>query len=193
MVIKVYTSGISGNKEVKKRQQRIMMILESKGIEYEAIDITEPGNEDDKQFMQDHAKPKDGAKHPLPPQIFNELEYCGDYDGFDVANENDELEVFLKMPIPPKPIVPVVNGSAPEPEHSTEKDSNSQVPERQDELALSSVTDSAENELEKPSNVNSEENSEAKETESSEENGLNEESNKTEENADDDEEEEEEE
>uniref|UniRef100_A0A0A9W193 SH3 domain-binding glutamic acid-rich n=1 Tax=Lygus hesperus TaxID=30085 RepID=A0A0A9W193_LYGHE len=119
MVIKVYTSGISGNKEVKKRQQRIMMILESKGIEYEAIDITEPGNEDDKQFMQDHAKPKDGAKHPLPPQIFNELEYCGDYDGFDVANENDELEVFLKMPIPPKPIVPVVNGSAPEPEEES--------------------------------------------------------------------------
>uniref|UniRef100_A0A0A9VX63 SH3 domain-binding glutamic acid-rich n=1 Tax=Lygus hesperus TaxID=30085 RepID=A0A0A9VX63_LYGHE len=135
MVIKVYTSGISGNKEVKKRQQRIMMILESKGIEYEAIDITEPGNEDDKQFMQDHAKPKDGAKHPLPPQIFNELEYCGDYDGFDVANENDELEVFLKMPIPPKPIVPVVNGSAPEPEHSTEKDSNSQVPERSVDIA----------------------------------------------------------
>ncbi|CAB0002319.1 unnamed protein product [Nesidiocoris tenuis] len=116
MVIKVYTSGISGNKEVKKRQQRIMMILESKGIAYEAIDITEPGNEDDKQFMQDHAKPKEGAKHPLPPQIFNELDYCGDYEGFDVANENDELEIFLKMPLPPAPPAPVVNGKVPEPE-----------------------------------------------------------------------------
>lgn len=139
MVIKVYTSGISGNKEVKKRQQRIMMILESKGITYEAIDITEPGNEDDKQFMQDHGKPKSGAKHPLPPQIFNELDYCGDYDGFDVANENDDLETFLKLPRPPAPVVngtyepPVVPVSVPapepEPEHSTEKDSNSQVPE----------------------------------------------------------------
>lgn len=53
-----------------------MMILESKNIEYEAIDITEPGKESDKQFMQDHAEAKD-SKHPLPPQIFNEDDYCG--------------------------------------------------------------------------------------------------------------------
>lgn len=111
MVIKVYTSGISGNKEVKKRQQRIMMILESKNIDYEAIDITEPGRELDKQFMQDHAKAKD-SKHPLPPQIFNEDDYCGDYEGFDVANENDELEIFLKLPLPP-PAVTVPPPSEP--------------------------------------------------------------------------------
>nr|BAN21180.1 conserved hypothetical protein [Riptortus pedestris] len=107
MVIKVYTSGISGNKEVKKRQQRIMMILESKNIDYEAIDITEPGKELDKQFMQDNAKAKD-SKHPLPPQIFNEDDYCGDYEGFDLANENDELEIFLKLPLPPSPVAPVI-------------------------------------------------------------------------------------
>uniref|UniRef100_A0A0V0G5C5 Uncharacterized protein n=1 Tax=Triatoma dimidiata TaxID=72491 RepID=A0A0V0G5C5_TRIDM len=113
MVIKVYTSGISGNKEVKKRQQRIMMILESKNIKHISIDITEPGNEADKQFMQDNAKATD-SKHPLPPQIFNEQEYCGDYLGFDLSNENDELEAFLKLPLstitttsaPP----PVING-----------------------------------------------------------------------------------
>uniref|UniRef100_A0A224Y154 Uncharacterized protein n=1 Tax=Panstrongylus lignarius TaxID=156445 RepID=A0A224Y154_9HEMI len=129
MVIKVYTSGISGNKEVKKRQQRIMMILESKNIKYVSIDITEPGNEADKQFMQDNAKATD-SKHPLPPQIFNEQEYCGDYLGFDLSNENDELEVFLKLPLstitttPAPP--PVINGREP----SAEKDSSDpQVPE----------------------------------------------------------------
>lgn len=113
MVIKVYTSGISGNKEVKKRQQRIMMILDSKGIKYEPIDITEPGRELDKQFMQDNAKAKD-SKHPLPPQIFNEEDYCGDYDGFDLANENDVLEAFLKLPLPATPVIeppPVINGT----------------------------------------------------------------------------------
>ncbi|KAK9498964.1 hypothetical protein O3M35_003495 [Rhynocoris fuscipes] len=111
MVIKVYTSGISGNKEVKKRQQRIMMILDSKNIKYVAIDITEPGKEAEKQFMQDNAKAAD-SKHPLPPQIFNGDQYCGDYLGFDLANENDELEVFLKLPIPtsPAPAPPVING-----------------------------------------------------------------------------------
>uniref|UniRef100_A0A0P4VG17 Uncharacterized protein n=1 Tax=Rhodnius neglectus TaxID=72488 RepID=A0A0P4VG17_9HEMI len=132
MVIKVYTSGISGNKEVKKRQQRILMIMDSKNIKYIAIDITEPGNEADKQFMQDNAKATE-SKHPLPPQIFNEQEYCGDYVGFDLANENDELEAFLKLPLsatttPPTPAPPatVINGREP----STEKDtSDPQVPE----------------------------------------------------------------
>lgn len=118
MVVKVYISGISGNKEVslslknywstecssrlfhwwiidvffiiyhvifqvKKRQQRVLMILDSKNIKYEIIDITEPGREDDKDFMQTNSK-SNGAtvsdpnpRTPLPPQVFNDEEYCG--------------------------------------------------------------------------------------------------------------------
>ncbi|RZF39741.1 hypothetical protein LSTR_LSTR003402 [Laodelphax striatellus] len=98
MVVKVYISGISGNKEVKKRQQRVLMILDSKNIEYTTLDITEPGKESDKEYMQQNSKARD-SKHPLPPQIFNDDEYCGDYDEFDLANENDELEKFLRVPI----------------------------------------------------------------------------------------------
>ncbi|XP_011506225.1 PREDICTED: SH3 domain-binding glutamic acid-rich protein homolog isoform X2 [Ceratosolen solmsi marchali] len=95
MVIKVYISGISGNKEVKKRQQRVLMILESKNVEYEVIDITEPGKEAEKEFMQLNGMAKE-SKYPLPPQIFNDEDYCGDYEDFDEANEMDELEKFLK-------------------------------------------------------------------------------------------------
>ncbi|XP_015173788.1 PREDICTED: SH3 domain-binding glutamic acid-rich protein homolog [Polistes dominula] len=102
MVVKIYVSGISGNKEVKKRQQRVLMILDSKNVEYETIDITEPGKELDKEFMQGHSVGKD-SKYPLPPQIFNEDEYCGDYEDFDMANELDELEKFLKMTPPVSP------------------------------------------------------------------------------------------
>ncbi|XP_008560475.1 SH3 domain-binding glutamic acid-rich protein isoform X2 [Microplitis demolitor] len=72
------------------------MILDSKNVEYEIIDITEPGKEDDKEYMQTNANPKD-SKYPLPPQIFNEEDYCGDYEDFDLANEIDELEKFLKI------------------------------------------------------------------------------------------------
>jgi len=36
-------------------------------------------------------------RNPLPPQIFNDQDYCGDYDGFDVSNETDQLYVFLKL------------------------------------------------------------------------------------------------
>jgi len=64
--------------QVKKKQQRVQMILDSKSISYEAIDITEPGREKDKEMMQLKAKTKEVlGKHPLPPQIFNDEDYCG--------------------------------------------------------------------------------------------------------------------
>ncbi|XP_076627306.1 SH3 domain-binding glutamic acid-rich protein homolog isoform X1 [Colletes latitarsis] len=99
MVVKIYISGISGNKEVKKRQQRVLMILDSKNVEYETIDITEPGKELEKEFMQTNGIARE-SKYPLPPQIFNEEEYCGDYEDFDLANETDELEEFLRVAPP---------------------------------------------------------------------------------------------
>ncbi|XP_033240187.1 SH3 domain-binding glutamic acid-rich protein homolog isoform X3 [Drosophila pseudoobscura] len=103
MVLKVYVSGMSGNKEVKKRQQRVLMILDSKNIQYDTVDITEPGKEGEKEMMQNKSTSNGGTvsdpdpRHPLPPQIFNDADYCGDYDAFDMANEIDTLEVFLKL------------------------------------------------------------------------------------------------
>lgn len=109
------------------------MILDSKNIKYDIIDITEPGREADKDFMQNNAKSNGGTvsdpnpRSPLPPQVFNDDEYCGvsgrhcrgndlqcvskagsqhfcfqDYDQFDLANEVDTLEQFLKVEVPPE-------------------------------------------------------------------------------------------
>ncbi|XP_044570671.1 SH3 domain-binding glutamic acid-rich protein homolog isoform X7 [Drosophila ananassae] len=92
-------SGVS----VKKRQQRVLMILDSKNIQYDTVDITEPGKESEKELMQNKSTSNGGTvsdpepRHPLPPQIFNDEDYCGDYDAFDMANEIDTLEVFLKL------------------------------------------------------------------------------------------------
>uniref|UniRef100_T1E358 Sh3beta n=1 Tax=Psorophora albipes TaxID=869069 RepID=T1E358_9DIPT len=116
MVIKVYISGMSGSKEVKKRQQRVTMILDSKHIPYSVIDITEPGQEAEKDFMQKNSEHNgqtisdQNPRHPLPPQMFNDAEYCGDYDDFDLANEVDNLEVFLKMEAP-KPAAAAASSS----------------------------------------------------------------------------------
>eukprot|EP00094_Tigriopus_californicus_P008667 TCALIF_08354-PA protein Name:"Similar to Sh3beta SH3 domain-binding glutamic acid-rich protein homolog (Drosophila melanogaster)" AED:0.15 eAED:0.15 QI:0/0.8/0.83/0.83/0.6/0.5/6/357/213 len=78
-------------------QQRIFMILKSLGIEFEPVDITAPGREKDRDYMREQGKKKEGQRHVLPPQLFNDDVYCGDYDDFDVANEDDELEEFLKI------------------------------------------------------------------------------------------------
>lgn len=72
----MYLTYKNSSSQVKKRQQRVLMILESKNVQYEVIDITEPGKESDKEFMQTNSKTRD-SKYPLPPQIFNEEEYCG--------------------------------------------------------------------------------------------------------------------
>lgn len=53
------------------------MILESKNIPFTTIDITDPGQEDSKEYMNENAKPKGNSKVPVTPQIFNEAEYCG--------------------------------------------------------------------------------------------------------------------
>lgn len=53
-----------------------MMILDSKNVSYQVIDITEPGKEDEKEFMQTMSTARD-SRYPLPPQIFYEDEYCG--------------------------------------------------------------------------------------------------------------------
>lgn len=79
------------------------MILDSKSINYTVIDITEPGKESDKEFMQQNSKTAESEStvktNPLPPQIFNEEDYCGNYEEFDLANEMDDLEKFLKLPL----------------------------------------------------------------------------------------------
>lgn len=96
MVVKVYISGISGNHEIRKQQQRVLFILSSLKIDYEVIDITEIGKEDDREFMRTQCKLNNKAA-ALPPQIFNETDYCGDYDDFEAANEDDKLKEFLKL------------------------------------------------------------------------------------------------
>merc|ERR1712002_1140094 len=96
--IKIYISGNSGSKEITNRQHRITMILKSLGIPMKLVDISAPGMEDQRDDMRASAKKKEGQRHALPPQIFNGEKYCGDYDDFDVANEDDELEEFLGIP-----------------------------------------------------------------------------------------------
>merc|ERR1712106_640132 len=74
------------------------MILKSLGIAMEPVDISAPGMDDQRDVMRASAKRKEGQRHALPPQIFNGEKYCGDYDDFDVANEDDVLEEFLCIP-----------------------------------------------------------------------------------------------
>merc|ERR1719336_3609973 len=110
---------------VASSQHRIIMILKSLGIKIEAVDISAPGMDDQRDLMRASAKKKEGQRHALPPQIFNGEKYCGDYDDFDVANEDDELEEFLGIP---RKTPKAVKGE-PEPEEKKEGEAEEKKPE----------------------------------------------------------------
>lgn len=104
------------DKQVKKRQQRALFILDSLKIDYEAIDITEPGNQEANERFRE-CKKVGSDKLPLPPQFFNGDTYCGvslcytfvilssnacfqDWDDFFIASDEDTVFKFLKLDPP---------------------------------------------------------------------------------------------
>lgn len=74
---------------MRKQQQHVQSTLESFKIDFENIDISCPNNEEDKKFMRANSKTRDESTVPLPPQIFNEEEYCG------VCIRGDNSLIFL--------------------------------------------------------------------------------------------------
>ncbi|XP_068243271.1 SH3 domain-binding glutamic acid-rich protein homolog isoform X1 [Palaemon carinicauda] len=100
------------------------MILESKNIPFVTIDITDPGQEDSKDYMNENAKPKGNNKIPMTPQIFNDADYCGDFDDMDMANECDTLGDFLKLTDEQKKDIKIgITSLVPDDEKSKHQDS----------------------------------------------------------------------
>ncbi|XP_071328131.1 SH3 domain-binding glutamic acid-rich protein isoform X48 [Trachinotus anak] len=101
MVIKVFLASSSGSTAIKKKQQDVVAFLEALKVDYTQLDIA--CNEENRMWMRQNVpeekKPANGI--PLPPQIFNEESYCGDYDTFFDAKEDNLVYSFLGLPPPP--------------------------------------------------------------------------------------------
>ncbi|XP_058886826.1 adapter SH3BGRL-like isoform X45 [Acipenser ruthenus] len=100
MVIKVYLATASGSTAIKKKQQDVVGFLEALKVDYTEFDIAT--NEENRMWMRENVpgekKPTNGI--PLPPQIFNDQNYCGDYDTFFNAKEDNEVFAFLGLAPP---------------------------------------------------------------------------------------------
>lgn len=53
------------------------MILDSLGVQYETVDVTEPGHEKEREQMRTLCKKRNSQTVALPPQFFNDDTYCG--------------------------------------------------------------------------------------------------------------------
>uniref|UniRef100_A0A8B9HGD3 SH3 domain binding glutamate-rich protein n=1 Tax=Astyanax mexicanus TaxID=7994 RepID=A0A8B9HGD3_ASTMX len=100
MVIKVFLASSSGSTAIKKKQQDVLGFLEALKIDYTQLDIA--SNEENRMWMRENVpgekKPTNGI--PLPPQIFNEESYCGDYETFFEAKEDNSVYEFLGLTPP---------------------------------------------------------------------------------------------
>ncbi|KAL7883912.1 hypothetical protein SRHO_G00015700 [Serrasalmus rhombeus] len=91
MGVRLYYTTVTASREVKSQQAEVMRILESKNIQYELIDISADG------ALRNEMRTKSGNPNAVPPQIFNEDQYCGGYMMFSEAVEEDTVEKFLKL------------------------------------------------------------------------------------------------
>uniref|UniRef100_A0A7M4FFY2 SH3 domain binding glutamate rich protein like n=1 Tax=Crocodylus porosus TaxID=8502 RepID=A0A7M4FFY2_CROPO len=76
-IINVYLAVEKLHVFIKKKQQEVLGFLEANKIDFQPMDIA--GDEDNRKWMRENVpgekKPQNGI--PLPPQIFNEEQYCG--------------------------------------------------------------------------------------------------------------------
>ncbi|XP_060783649.1 SH3 domain-binding glutamic acid-rich-like protein [Neoarius graeffei] len=101
MVIKVYIASSSGSTSIKKQQQDVMGFLAANKIDFEERDIA--ADEENRKWMRENV-PEDhrpATGNPLPPQIFNEERYCGNYEAFFDAREENAVYAFLGLTAPP--------------------------------------------------------------------------------------------
>lgn len=63
--------------QIKKQQQDVMGFLAANKIEFEECDIA--ANEGNRKWMRENVpeESRPATGNPLPPQIFNESQYCG--------------------------------------------------------------------------------------------------------------------
>lgn len=63
--------------QIKKQQQDVMGFLAANKIEFEECDIA--ANEANRKWMRENVpeESRPATGNPLPPQIFNESQYCG--------------------------------------------------------------------------------------------------------------------
>uniref|UniRef100_A0ACB8FR62 SH3 domain-binding glutamic acid-rich-like protein 3 n=1 Tax=Sphaerodactylus townsendi TaxID=933632 RepID=A0ACB8FR62_9SAUR len=87
----VYSTSVTGSREIKSQQSEVTRILDGKNIKYNLVDISQDN------ALREEMRAKSGNPKAIPPQIFNGDQYCGDYELFVEAVEQNTLQEFLKL------------------------------------------------------------------------------------------------
>uniref|UniRef100_A0A8V5HCG2 SH3 domain-binding glutamic acid-rich-like protein 3 n=1 Tax=Melopsittacus undulatus TaxID=13146 RepID=A0A8V5HCG2_MELUD len=69
--LKVYSTSVTGSREIKSQQSEVTRILDGKNIKYELVDISQDN------ALREEMRAKAGNPKAIPPQIVNGDHYCG--------------------------------------------------------------------------------------------------------------------
>ncbi|CAF1244652.1 unnamed protein product [Rotaria sp. Silwood1] len=95
MTIKVYMTNITSNQLIIGNQRKLKHILDANKIDYIDIDVSDPKNIDEKEFLQRTLISSKKILHL--PQIFIDEQYCCDFDDLLSAVESNTLKEILKL------------------------------------------------------------------------------------------------
>ncbi|CAF0997932.1 unnamed protein product [Adineta steineri] len=95
MTLKVYITNITSNQVTIGNQRKLKHILDTNKIGYIEIDISDPKNTNDKEFLQRTLSLSN--QKMILPYIFNGEEYCCDFEGLISAVESNTLKEMLKL------------------------------------------------------------------------------------------------
>jgi len=101
MGVKIFVTLDDPDPKTSARQNKIISLLVTFSVPHVLVNLTAKDRErgDQIEFMNSRAKKREGQETALPPQIFNSGRYCGDYEDFRVAYENDTLDKLLGVAI----------------------------------------------------------------------------------------------
>ncbi|XP_008300411.1 SH3 domain-binding glutamic acid-rich-like protein 3 [Stegastes partitus] len=91
MSLTLFYTSVSSSVQIKKSQEKIQSVLDSKKIPFRLVDIAQCS--EDKELMRKIC----GDPTALPPQLSNGDVYCGDFAAFENAIEEERLNEFLKL------------------------------------------------------------------------------------------------
>ncbi|CAF0800590.1 unnamed protein product [Rotaria sp. Silwood1] len=95
MPLKVYMTNITSNQLIIGNQRKLRHILDINKIDYIDIDISDTKNTNEKEFLQRTLATSN--QKMILPQIFNNDQYCCDFDGLVSAVESNTLKEILKL------------------------------------------------------------------------------------------------
>ena len=99
--ISVYMSSVTATMATQKRQRAVMDFLEARGISYARVDMSADLNARPRMLGMIPENFKSSGGPILPPQVFAGEEYCGGFELFDEAKEDDLVYTFFRL-TPPK-------------------------------------------------------------------------------------------